>query len=322
MRLELPNRAYLADIERFLRNRIDDGSSDFTFDLKQGFFNVHPLVLCMIAAMAADAQRKGGKVNLTNDRSTSSIRYLERMKLFDAIGCESVSSVQEHDPAGRFIPVTRITDGKELTDFLTDFIPLLHAEPEEAMTIRYVLAELVRNTLEHSGPPHAAFVAAQVIRTDGRLAVAVADAGIGIRKSITRFHAAKDDQEAIVKAFEPGISGATVTFGGNENNGGAGLFFMKAMATMARCHMVAVSGDTAMKLGRRPKGSGISVQPSLLQDRVYWREAQPPYQGTAIGIDIQVSPDIKFNDLLEQIRTVYHYRVRSEQKYKRKARFA
>lgn len=316
----LPNRAYLSDIERFLRSRTDDGSPDLRFDLEPGFFSVHPLVLCIIAAMAAETRRNGGSVLLENDQSTASIRYLERMKLFDVIGCESVSSVQEHDPAGRFIPVTRITNGKELTDFLTDVIPLLHAGPEESMTIRYVLAELVRNTLEHSGPPHEAFVAAQVIKTDGRLAVAVADHGIGIRQSITRFHSAEDDREAIVKAFEPGISGATGSFGGNENNGGAGLFFMKAMATMARCHMVAITGNAAMKLRRRPLGL-VEVQPSLLDDRVYWREATPPYEGTAIGIDIQVSPDIKFNDLLNEIRKVYHFRIREQRANKRKARF-
>ncbi len=321
MRVSLPNRAYLSDIERFLRNRVDDGSEDLTFDLEQGFFSVHPLVLCMIAAMAADARKNGGQVLLENDRSTASIRYLERMKLFDTIGAESVSSVQEHDPAGRFIPVTRITTGRELTDFLTDFIPLLHAGPEESMTIRYVLAELVRNTLEHSGPPHEAFVAAQVIKTDGRLAVAVADNGIGIHKSITRFHAATDDREAIIKAFEPGISGATGAFGGNENNGGAGLFFMKAMASMARCHMVAVTGDSAMKLRQKRTGQ-VEVQPSLTKDRVYWRDSVPPYRGTAIGIDIQVSPDIKFNDLLTEIRKVYHFRIREQKINKRKARFA
>lgn len=322
MLLELPNRAYLADIERFLRNRVDDGSPDLILDLgHQGFFSVHPLVLCIIAAMAADARKNGGDVLLANDQSTPSIRYLERMKLFDTIGCESVSSVQEHDPAGRFIPVTRIANGKQLTDFLTDVIPLLHAGPEESMTIRYVLAELVRNTLEHSGPPHEAFVAAQVVKTDGRLAVAVADHGFGIRRTITRFHQAANDREAIVKAFEPGISGATGAFGGNENNGGAGLFFMKAMATMARCHIVAVTGDTAMKLAKKKLGA-VEVQPSLTQDGVYWRDAIPPYQGTAIGIDIKVSPDIKFNDLLSEIRNVYHLRIREQKANKRKARFA
>ncbi|WP_374023208.1 ATP-binding protein [Mycobacterium sp. HNNTM2301] len=320
MRLAMPNRAYLADIERFLRNRKDDGSPDLTFDLAQGFFSVHPLVLCTIAAMAAHTRRNGGDVVLLNDKLAPSIRYLERMKLFDVIGCESVCSVQEHDPAGRFIPVTRITTGKELTDFLTDFIPLLHAGPEESMTIRYVLAELVRNTLEHSGPPSEAFVAAQVIKTDNRLAVAVADSGIGIRESITRYHVAANDREAIVKSFEPGISGATGTFGGNENNGGAGLFFMKAMATMARCHMVTVTGDSAMKLRRTPIGP-VKVQPSLLDDKVYWRDAIPPYQGTAVGIDIKVSPDIKFNDLLSEIRKVYGIRIREQKTSKRRARF-
>ncbi|WP_157103743.1 ATP-binding protein [Nocardia harenae] len=321
MYLKLPNRAYLADIERFLRAREDDGRKDFTFDLSQGFFSVHPLVLCMTASMAARARLNGGSVSIINDQNTASLRYLERMKLFDAIGVESVNSVREHEPAGRFISVTKISNGEELSEFITDVIPLLHAGPEESMTIRYVLAELVRNTLEHSGPPHEAYVAAQVVKSDGRLAVAVADHGIGIRNSITRFHPAVDDRAAIVKAFEPGISGATSKFGGNENNGGAGLFFMKAMATMARCHMVAVSGESAMKL-RRTEVGDVAVQPSLDTDKVLWRDTGEYYPGTAIGIDIQVRPEIKFNDLLSEIRNVYGVRIKEQKKAKRKARFS
>lgn len=319
MRVTLPNRAYLADLERFTRECINDESTDFTLDLTQGAFSLHPLVLCMIAAMGSRAIRDGGSVRVVNEQNTAPIRYLERMRLFSTIGVESGLSVAEHEPAGRFIPVTEVTTSAQLGEFLTDFVPLLHAAPEEAVTVRYVLSELVRNTLEHSGPPHVAFVAAQVIRS-GRLLLGVSDSGVGIRQTINRYHVAGSDRAAIARAFEPGISGATPKFGGNENNGGAGLFFMKSMAVVARTHMVAVSGDSMMKLRYQLEGRPLNA--SLRDDRVYWRDLAVPFKGTAIGIDIQINESIKFKDLLQNIRSVYDLRVSSEKKIKKKARFS
>lgn len=319
MRVRLPNRAYLADLERFTRECISDDSDEFVLDLPQGAFSLHPLVLCMIASMSAKAVRDGNSVHIVNEQNTAPIRYLERMGLFPMMGVETGISVAEHEPAGRFIPLTGIKDSAQLGEFLTDFVPLLHADPEEAVTVRYVLSELVRNTLEHSGPPHTAFVAAQVTKS-GRLLLGVSDSGVGIRKTISRYHPAQDDKAAIIKAFEPGISGATPTFGGNENNGGAGLFFMKAMAVVARTHMVAITGDIMMKLRYQPKDRPLNA--TLDRDLVYWRSVTPRFHGTAIGIDIQISESIKFKDLLQNIRSVYDLRIKSEAKNKRRARFS
>jgi anti-sigma regulatory factor (Ser/Thr protein kinase) len=319
MRVGLPNRAYLADLERFTHEWTSANPEEFVLDLSRGAFSLHPMVLCMLASMATSARDAGHVVRIENEQNTAPIRYLERMKLFEAMGVATGISVAEHEPAGRFIPVTAVTNSAKLGEFLTDFVPLLHADPEEAVTVRYVLSELVRNTLEHSGPPHIAYVAAQVTKS-GRLLLGVSDCGVGIWKTITRYHTASDDRAAIVKAFEPGISGATPRFGGNENNGGAGLFFMKAMAVVARTHMVAVSGRSMMKLRFQPPDRPLNA--SLESDRVYWRDLDTPFDGTAVGIDIQINESIKFKDLLSEIRSVYNLRVKTESQRKRKARFA
>lgn len=322
MRATLPNRAYLADIERFLRLVEDDGKCDLTFELRDGLFSVHPIVLCMLAALAEDARSRGGKCLIAREVLNNSTRYLERMKLFEQMHVKTSISVKEHEAAGRFIPVTRIGNNRELNDFIVDFVPLLHASPQESESVKYVLFELVRNVLEHAASG-GAYVAAQVIKS-GRLLVAVADGGIGVRASISRSHRADTDRQAIALAFSPGVTGATPRYGGNESNGGAGLFFMKAMASLARHHMVMVTGDTAMKLLTQRSDSSVLIQPDLEQDRVRWIPLGYSFPGTAVGIDLTVAEAVEFSSLLKQVGQVYNIRInerKAESKRRFKARF-
>src|SRR5205814_597417 len=68
--------------------------------------------------------------------------------------------------------------------FLADMVPLLHASRSEVEPIQYVISELVRNVLEHSGSATGAVLCAQYYAESKRLALGVADAGIGIRASL------------------------------------------------------------------------------------------------------------------------------------------
>ncbi|MDJ0321974.1 ATP-binding protein [Pseudarthrobacter sp. PS3-L1] len=302
----------------------EDGSPDLTFAPKQGLFSLHPLVLSMIVSMADHCRFKGGSVKLDGLVLNSSTRYLERMGLFKLMEQETGLPVVEHDPAGRFIPLTRITNNQELTKFVTDFVPLLHATPTEADSVKYVLYELIRNVLEHAGAVDRGAIAAAQVTSTGRLLIGVADSGIGVCKSLSRSHPVTDHKSAIELAFQPGVTGTTARFGGNETNGGAGLFFMKAMSTLARHHMVMVTGDQMMKLLTQPKhknGSTPAIKSKLEDDRVRWREMPFMYSGTAVGVDITVKETLAFSDLLKEIREVYHVNVRKSTRQRNKARF-
>ncbi|NTW40535.1 MAG: hypothetical protein HGA44_11730 [Cellulomonadaceae bacterium] len=323
MRIGLPDRAYLSDIERFLSAVTDDESPDITFAPKQGLFSLHPLILCMITAMADDCRAKGGKVVVEGLVTNSSTRYLERMGLFANMGVGSGLPVVAHDPSGRFIPLTRIRDNAELNTFVSEFVPLLHATPGEADSVKYVLYELVRNVLEHAGTGERGAIAAAQVTKRGRLLIGVADSGIGVRASLSRSHPVTTHQSAVELAFQPGVTGTTSKFGGNETNGGAGLFFMKAMSTLARHHMVMVTGDTLMKLLTQPSSAGTPViHSTLAEDRVRWRDLGVPFDGTAVGVDITVQETIAFSELLREIREVYHVNVKKSKHERTKARFS
>jgi len=321
MLIDLPNRAYLSDLERFVDLVTDDGSEDVEFRLRDGLFSLHPLVLCMIAALTDNPYDEGHRISVTNVQQNSSVRYLERMGLFNHMHLPTVAPVTPHEPAGRFIPLTRISDNAELNRFVADFVPLLHASPDEAESVKYVLYELVRNVLEHSGSNNGAYAAAQVTKS-GRLLVGVADSGIGVLSSMRRSHSAADDKEAITLAFRPGITGTTPTYGGNETNGGAGLFFMKAMATLARHHLVMVTGNTMMKLNTQPRSQRPEIHADLREDRVKWHVTPTHFPGTAVGVDITVKETIAFSQLLREIGDVYHLNVRRNKKARAKAKFS
>lgn len=321
-RVSVPNRAYLGDMERFLRLIEDDNAKDLTFHPRDGLFSVHPLVMCILGALSDRARADGGSVLIDDFTQNSSMRYLQRMRLFEHMGVDVDLPVLEHDPAGRFIPLTRITNNSELTAFVTDFVPLLHASPGEADSVRYVLYELVRNVLEHAGTGKTGALAAAQVTGSGRLLIGVADAGIGVRKSIARSHPVRDDRHAIELAFRPGLTGTTSNFGGNETNGGAGLFFMKAMASLARHHMVMVSGNQMMKLLRQPASKQAEIKSDLSDDRVRWVPLETPFLGTAVGIDITVNDTLAFGQLLREIGSVYHVNVRKSKNKRVKAVFS
>ncbi|HRP99680.1 MAG TPA: ATP-binding protein [Terrimesophilobacter sp.] len=279
---------------------------------------IHPMVLCMLSALdrAHDATRVFKKGTMC---SPSEISAFARMEPLNRLNVENLTDQVHEEGAGAYIPVRQIKKNKEMTEFATDFVPLLHTGVEQSNAVKYVLWELIRNVLEHAGSLDGAFAAAEVA-LDGTIRVGVADTGIGVLASISRFHSARDESRAIGLALGPGVSGTTSKYGGNEQNGGAGLFFMKAMASLARQHMVVVSGSTVMCM--RPQSAELPVvNPELSSDDVRWSSLETPFPGTAVGVDVSLRDSDEFKKLLAEIGQIYHANVRAKAREARKARF-
>jgi anti-sigma regulatory factor (Ser/Thr protein kinase) len=290
--------------------------------MDSGYSSVHPVVLSMTAAAARSVHDAGGDVRVDLEGSNASVRYLSRMKLTDVLGVDPGMEIVEHAPEGRFIPVTQIVDQAGLNNFIVDMVPLLHATPDEAGPIKYVITELVRNVLEHASSPIGAMVCAQYYATTQRLAVGVADMGIGIRQSVGVFHHAPSDLDAIHLALRPGITGATARPGGNEQNAGAGLFFTKSIARVSRNHFVVYSGSAMFKLLQGPRNEQRVLLSDPAADRARRQTDLPPWPGTAIGIDISVGTHAEFTELLAEIRGAYYLDLNARKKAKyRRPRF-
>ncbi|MBU0536112.1 MAG: ATP-binding protein [Nanoarchaeota archaeon] len=313
MRIHLPNSAFLGNIDPVLRSFDTSDPSELEITANKKWISVHPVVLSMIASLGL----KLGPSNIRCEKMEArSKHYLERMKLFSFLGVKSGIRITEHEPAGRFVPLTQIKKSDELTHFITEMVPLLHLEPKQAEPIRYVISELARNVLEHSQSEHGAILCAQYYKKSNIIRIGIADTGIGIKSSINVSHKAKTDLEAIKLALTPGITGTTRREGGTEYNAGAGLFFIKSIAKVNRDFFVIYSGNALYKL-LKSSPETIKLYADPFRDRHSKDEKLPYWQGTIVGVDISLNATKKFSILLDLIRDIYIKAL----KERRKARY-
>jgi len=315
MKIHIPNSVWLGNIDPFLQG-FDPGKTDrleLTFNKK--WMSIHPMVLSMIASLGLSI--KPSKIKCEKLEATSK-HYLKRMKLFDFLKINSGINITEHESAGRFIPLTQIKNSAALTKFITDVTPLLHLEAKHAEPIRYIMSELIRNVLEHAMSKDGAIVSAQYYKKSNTIRIGIADTGIGIWKSINESHNPKTDLEAIKMALTPGITGTTKKEGGTDRNAGAGLFFIKSIASVNSDFFVIYSGKGLYKLLKR-QGKKIELHADPFMDRHSTRDDLPGWQGTVVGIDLSLDTTQEFSLLLGLLNKTLKEAIkeRKKERYKK-----
>jgi anti-sigma regulatory factor (Ser/Thr protein kinase) len=319
MKIFIPNSAFLGNINPFLKGFDPENPGKLEIGANEKWIAVHPVVLVMLAALGLPL--KADQV-FFNTLTAKSAHYLERMNLFKFLGIDSKMKITEHEPAGRFIPLTQIKNSTELSGFITEIIPLLHLNPLQTDALRYVISELVRNVIEHADSPTGAIVAAQYYSRNNTIRIGIADTGVGIKKTINRSHVAVNDLAALRLALTPGITGTTSREGGTGENAGAGLFFIKSIAKVSRGFFMMYSGKAMYKLLKEPPGKSKRLVADPLKDRHSSEEALPLWQGTVVGVDISLDDTQEFSRLLDLIREVYSKTVRERKREKyRKPKF-
>jgi anti-sigma regulatory factor (Ser/Thr protein kinase) len=319
MKIHLPNSAFLGNIDPFIRGF--DPSSPEMLDITANdkWISVHPVVLSMIASIGLNV--KPENIHCNKFKATSK-HYLARMGLFKMLNIESNIQYVEHDPTGRFIPITKILTSEDLTRFITEMIPLLHLTPEPAKTIGHIISELARNVIEHASAKNGAILCAQYYKKSNSIRIGIADTGVGIKQTINQSYSAKDDLEAIKLALQPGITGTTNKEGGTEQNAGAGLFIIKSIASVNRDFFVIYSGSGFYKLLKKTPTKTLRLNADPSQDRHSEDGDMPFWQGTVVGMDISLDQTEEFSLLLDAIRQTYSDAVRERKKSKyRRPRF-
>lgn len=316
MHVHLPNSAFLGNIDPFIRSLDLRDKHMLEISANKKWISVHPVVLCMVAALGLTAD----KVDCEKLEAVSK-HYLARMRLFKVLGIPSQMRVTEHGSAGKFVPLTIIKTPAELSEFVTNIIPLLHLVPEKASAVRYVVSELVRNVLEHAYTPDGAIVAAQYYKKSNTIRIGIVDNGVGIKKTIRTAHFVETDLEAIRLALTPGITGTTRKEGGTELNAGAGLFFIRSIAQANNSFFMIYSGNAMYKL-LKPKHP-LQLHADPFKDRHSSEETYTNWQGTAIGVDIALGDTVAFSTVLDEIRETYIKSIKERKQHnkKREARF-
>ena len=319
MKLHIPNSAFLGNINPFIRSFDPSDPSTLGITANKKWLSVHPMVLSMIASLGMTVP--SGNVYCEKLEAKSK-HYLKRMGLFDFLHINSGIEISEHESAGRFIPLAQIRSSEELTNFIQDTVPLLHLDAVHAEPVKYVLSEVVRNTLEHSGSAQGAILCAQFYKKSNSIRIGVADIGVGIKKTINMSHHAETDLDAIRLALTPGITGTTRHEGGTEFNAGAGLFFVKSIAKANHDFFVLYSGNALYKLLKSQPNKSMRLHADPFGDNHSVETDCPYWQGTVVGIDISLAHNEEFASLLDMIRKTYSKAIqeRKKEKYKR-ARF-
>jgi len=281
---------------------------------------VHPVVLSLVSSLGL---KLGPGKTSCEQLTAASKHYIVRMGLLKFLAVASDISIIEHEPAGRFIPITQIQTSGELSKFITEMIPLLHLQAEQSETIGYIVSELVSNVIEHAQSEHGGIICAQYYKKSNSIRIGIADTGVGIKSTITRFHRAKTDLDAIKLALRPGITGTTWKEGGTEQNAGAGLFFIKSIANVNRDFFIIYSGNGFYKLLKKASSTkSLTLNIDPFQDRHSKIDDLPYWQGTVVGVDITLDQTREFSLLLRAIRDTYTKDVREKRKMRyKKPRF-
>jgi len=319
MRVHLPNSAFLGNIDPFFRGFDPTNPEILEITANEKWISVHPIVLTMVAALGLNV--KPENIRCEKFEATSK-HYLVRMGLFKALNISTDINIVEHEAAGRFIPLTQIRRSDELTTFITEMIPLLHLEPEQANTLGYIVSELVRNVLEHADAKNGAILCAQYYKKSNSIRIGIADTGVGVKKTINESYDAKTDLEALQLALTPGITGTTTREGGTAQNAGAGLFFIKSIASVNRDFFVIYSGHGFYKLLKKKPTLRLDLNADPFKDRHSKEENLPFWQGTIVGVDITLDQTAEFSLLLDVIRKTYSMAVKERRKMRyKKPRF-
>lgn len=308
--LRIPNDASIHTLNNFLtrNNPFSDQSTDALLQLHPNWAYMDLMALAIAAAWGGWCQRNGKQVSVQGTVGPHT-NYAARMRLFSHLHVGYDVRLEEHEEAGRFVPLTQVKTYTELSAVIADVSALLHLdqEPNGLAAVRYCVSELIRNVLEHSASPEGAYVCAQRYskKEPRRVSIAVADCGLGIQQHLGREYpkALEDSLEALRLAMQPGVTGAQRGVYGSPDNAGAGLFITRAIARATGGYFVLLSGRAAFRL-RRSKGSEqlvLPFDPFEEQRADRWR-LDNTWQGTVAAAEIMTDKVRNFPDLFQWIR--------------------
>jgi hypothetical protein len=220
-------------------------------------------IWALVALGALARREQPGALNVILDPASATSRFAYAVGLDDLINGKPPISRGE---PGRTHKLTRIVGFEHIERTAEEISKLLIPDSQQRdtrQTLYYVIVELLRNALQHSGDKLGGVIAAQ--RNDrGRnwskpvIQVAVADTGMGILDHLKINHPKlQDAQEALDKALWPHFSG-TFEEGltGTAENAGMGLFFIAEMAKLTAGTLVLSSRGATLLLDGDPEFEG------------------------------------------------------------------
>jgi hypothetical protein len=170
---------------------------------------VYPSAIGWLAAWGIyQRQRRGTRLVITGD--DNSRRYLSRMDLLAALESPFTEDFVRKPAAGRFLPVTLITDdqsAKFAVDSICDLVLHQFDDPRPFLpALEWAVNEITDNILLHADARSPGAVCAQYFDAQHRLAVAIVDCGRGLKASLEESMQVWSHGDAISKAIQRGVT--------------------------------------------------------------------------------------------------------------------
>ena len=173
-------------------------------------------------------------------------RYATRMNLWDSIGMHPPQQVTQYQQTGKFLPVQRFDQNKRDVQIVSaDLAAIINQTitKEYQDSLSDCLVELVNNFFDHakSSSELPCLVAAQTWPQGKRVQIAIADAGIGIRNSLS------ENSELLTPLKNGNACELASTYGvssklGNDHSG-YGLTLARDLMNQAKGSYILISGN-------------------------------------------------------------------------------
>lgn len=242
-RIQLPARVFEEQLPILLR-KLQDGDlhDSVQIDISRVKF-LTPAAIVAVLARCHAWRREGKAISLAGASSCEALGYLQRVDFFRHLGIEMDERFTRRETADRFVPVRSLNFASGNVDEVASeitrcILPGTHPEDDVYRALQYAAGELLSNAKYHSGGR--AFASAQFFPARNLVRVAVADDGMGIRRSFentSRESDAHTANDAIRLALTPGVSSALLRplsqpYGG-QNHRGVGLSITRILAKQA-----------------------------------------------------------------------------------------
>ena len=112
--------------------------------------------------------------------------------------------------------------------------------------LQYLFSELMNNVADHSGSY--GYAMAQYFPTNKKIQFAIVDNGVGFFENMRLNYNIKDENEAILKALEEGITSTKQTMYNQNRNAGYGLYAMKKILEETGGKFVIISNSAIVKM--------------------------------------------------------------------------
>jgi anti-sigma regulatory factor (Ser/Thr protein kinase) len=203
--------------------------------------NIHIWALVALAALSGSTGSSGQQVNILFDGTTAPSRFAHAVGLGSVIGARLPTGTNEQRRTVRLRRIQRFEDIETTAAHISRLLLSVRDDEDTRQTLYYILVELIRNAVQHSGDPGGAIVGAQLMHRSHEyesrpvVQIAVGDTGIGVMNSLrATYPEIVDPHEALVKAQQPWVSSAFhAGLRGGPTNAGLGLFFVSEMAKKA-----------------------------------------------------------------------------------------